>query len=167
MLGIEALYRVNSVQCSLNKSQICWRCNWCWAHKMKLIGMIVVQNCSRSQEFRSKTMAIFPIDYQIKVVWNKTRELVRLSYRHWCCAVYLSLCVCVYVCVCVLWKPIAHLCTDKNVKSIQITNIRIHVHVFFTFQLINRCLLPNKNKHTLSMIENVCVFTPKAPSPNT
>lgn len=46
-------------------------------------------------------------------------------------------------------------------KSIQITNIRIHVHVFFPFQLINRCLLSNKNKHFDQMYVSLCRMPPQ------
>lgn len=111
---------------------MCWMCNLCWAHKRKLMRMIVVD--SVFQEFWSKTKPFLPTDCQIKVSVNVGEMrfvlwMVRLSCR---CA----LCVqCVYT-----FGAIVHQRTKQNVKSIQITDIRIHVHVFLALPSRSRFL---------------------------
>lgn len=42
-------------------SQMCWMCNWCWAHKMKLIGMIVVDSVFKSFDQRQSNFFLLII----------------------------------------------------------------------------------------------------------
>lgn len=95
-----------SLNWTVNTSQMCWMCNWCWAHKMKLMRMIVVG--FRFQEFWSKTKPFHPADCQIKVVGK-----MELALKMVC-----LLCRCAF---CVFWGH----CTSTHGMKCEInTNYR-------------------------------------------